>query len=67
MKSTNNSQTTEAINKSEIAIKELDCIIEDLSDEAASAVIGGLRIITADPNKSITAEEYNKLAGFWGG
>jgi hypothetical protein len=67
MKSTNNVQTTEAMNKSAIAPQWEACIIEELSDEAASSVSGGWRLIIADPRKPMTAEQYNKYAGFWGG
>jgi hypothetical protein len=43
MKSTNNTQTTEDMNQKAIALTEPDCIIEELSDEAALAVSGGAR------------------------
>jgi hypothetical protein len=44
-------------------------IVEELSDEAAAAVSGGGRwtIIRATPDTSITAEDYNNYAGYWGG
>jgi hypothetical protein len=41
MKSTNNSQTTEAIDKGAIALFKQDCIMKELSDEAAAKVCGG--------------------------
>ncbi len=69
MKATNNAQATELTNKKENAPTWQEYIIEDLSDEAQAAVSGGVwwRVISADPNKSITAEDYYKFAGFWGG
>jgi hypothetical protein len=41
MKSTNNTQTTEDMNQKAIAPDKQSFIIEELSDEAASAVSGG--------------------------
>ena len=41
MKSTNNAQTTEAVNKSAIAPTWQSHLVEDLSDEAAAQVCGG--------------------------
>jgi hypothetical protein len=41
MKSTNNPQATEDMNKKAIALKEPNCIIEELSDDAAAKVRGG--------------------------
>jgi hypothetical protein len=69
MKSTNNVQTTEAVHEKAIAPTWQSHIVEELSDETQAAVSGGWRwrTISADPSKSITAEEYNKYAGFWGG
>jgi hypothetical protein len=57
MKSTNNPQITEDMNKKAIALTEQDYIIEELSDEAASAVSGGapLRYVTLD------SPEYKQL------
>ncbi|MBD2308370.1 hypothetical protein H6G17_23115 [Chroococcidiopsis sp. FACHB-1243] len=67
MKSTNNAQTTEAMDQKAIASNWQDCIVEELSDETASAFRGGWKIITAASTKPISLEEYYKLAGFWGG
>ena len=41
MKSTNNPQTTEDMNQKAIALTEQSFIVEELSDEAQSAVSGG--------------------------
>lgn len=43
MKSTNNAQTTETVNKGAIAITWQDHIVEDLSDEAQAAVSGSAK------------------------
>ena len=75
MKAKFNSKNTQPSIQSEIktdcrnlSIEDLDNeIMEELGDEIQAAVSGGWKIISADPNKSITAEDYNKLAGFWGG
>jgi hypothetical protein len=69
MKATNNAQGTEPTNNHENASTWQEYIIEELSDEAQASVSGGVwwRVISADPNKSITAEDYYKFAGFWGG
>jgi hypothetical protein len=51
MKSTNNTQTTEDLNKNAIAPDKQSFIMEELSDEAQSAVSGGkLRVLT-DPDE----------------
>ena len=52
MKSTNNPQTTEDMNQKAIALTEPDCIVEELSDEAASAVSGG-----GYPNNTVNSRE----------
>ena len=50
MKSTNNTQTTEDMNEKAIALTEQSFIVEELSDEAASAVSGGrtYRVMTSE-------------------
>ena len=62
MKSTNNPQTTEDMNKGAITLTEPDCIIEELSDEAASAVSGG-----SWPVLNISGEESLRLLAQGGG
>lgn len=46
MKSTNNTQTTEAVNEKENAPTWQSQIVEDLSDDAMAAVSGGLTWVT---------------------
>jgi hypothetical protein len=65
MKLTTNAQAMEAIKKDAIAPTRQSCIVEELSDEVQASVNGGWRFITA--TKPITAADYNKYAGFWGG
>jgi hypothetical protein len=43
MKSTNNAQTTEAVNEKAIAPTWQSCIVEDLSDETQAAMSGGAK------------------------
>jgi hypothetical protein len=65
MKSTNNTQTTEDMNQKAIALTEQDYIIEELSDEAASAVSGGGR---GTPRYASSPEETLwSLSGVIGG
>jgi hypothetical protein len=48
MKSTNNTQTNEDMNKKAIAPTWQSCIVEELSDEAQAAVNGGLTWVSAE-------------------
>jgi hypothetical protein len=52
MKSTNNSQTTEAVKKNAIAPTWQSHIVEDLSSEAQAAVSGG-----GYPNNTVNSPE----------
>jgi hypothetical protein len=65
MKSTNNPQATEDMNKKAIAPTEPDCIIEELSDEAAAAVSGGGYPLTylTDPKEISKILQSIGLAG----
>jgi hypothetical protein len=65
MKSTNNSQTTEDMNKKAIAPTWQSCIVEELSDEAASALRGGGRRYTASEIDPATS--YQLLSSATGG
>ena len=55
MKATNNAQATEDMNKGAIALEKQSFIVEELSDEAASAVSGGRQ------RRVITSEEIQKI------
>ena len=62
MKSTNNPQTTEDMNEKAIAPEKQSFIVEELSDEAASAVSGGRM-----PWSITSAEEAGRLLAQGGG
>ncbi|WP_026734850.1 hypothetical protein [Fischerella sp. PCC 9605] len=40
---------------------------EDVSDEEAAAINGGINIISASTTSTFSLEEYYKYAGYWGG
>jgi bacteriocin-like protein len=42
--------------------------LEELSDQELATINGGFQIISASTaSRTITAEDYYKLGGFWGG
>jgi hypothetical protein len=61
MKSTNNAQTTEAVNEKAIAPMWQDCIVEELTDEAQAAVYGGKRTTTGSYVAYPGTDEWNQI------
>lgn len=54
--------------ESALKLQDLDLVVEELDEKAQAAVFGGAKIISASTTpKPITAQEYYKYAGYWGG